>query len=325
LFAAAWLTIGAVGCTATTTCDADDACPSDAVCLKGACALVVERAADDPRPQRAEGASAAADEPAAEPTSDAPPAPPPADAEPGSHCTLDDGVIDDEELPTPIDLATSWIESGRDGPVVVDLVGALAEDGVRVWDLSAEHGGDVAVEASLTSTDDAWFANGFSGASWSAPFEPGGALAGVYRRTAEGVLLLGYASVDDEGTLVHYDPPVRVTSLPLVEGLAESQTTDAAGSFDGNPWFYSQDRWDTLVDGRGRLRTPAGTFDVLRLRTVFSSEVPLAVPPFRLEASSVRYTFLAPCLGPVAVVDDVTEGDDGATSAGSVLRLGLLP
>jgi hypothetical protein len=316
----------APGCT-PETCELDADCAAGARCVVGTCAA--EQAVPPESAPPDDDETSWPEPPAAaslDDVPDAPPAEPPVGEEPAAPdpaCALGDEGIHAAQLPTPLGQVASWIQAGSGGVVSVDLDGEPADDGVLVWDLSAEHDDDLAVDVALTPLAGTWFADAFEGASYASPFTPDDpALLGVYRRAPDGLYLLGYASAAPDVTLVRYHEPTRVLALPLLLGLAESQATTATGTYAGNPWFTSEDSFVTLVDAQGRVRTPAGTFEVLRLRTAFESRVAVPYPPFVLVTASVRYTFVAPCLGPVAVV---TRADDDAEGADSLARLGLLP
>ena len=316
-------------------CTAADECAADEVCRSGQCEAaddVADAGADvgdggvepDVTPMdggSVDGGGTVVDDGGTTPTPD----PEPTDGGSSDRCIPNhDGVITAQELPVALGFAARYIATGsEEEPVDVDLVGEVIDD-VRTWRLDGTLAGDTPVSLGPVTLPDMWFGDDFAEGDYAAPLDAQQTAWGVFKREGNALLLLGVASDVEEDTLLIYDPPVTTAQFPLQDGDTFSSTTSVSGTFEGNPFYLSTDTWTVTVDGRGNLLTPAGTYDVLRVRTVLELSIPIAVFPFSLDYRYVRYAFLTECLGQAAYVAS-TEDEEQLefTSATEVRRLGL--
>jgi hypothetical protein len=199
----------------------------------------------------------------------------------------------------------------------VDTAGQSQPDGSRVWDLSGALPGDHSVIAELQSPIGTWYAPEFPEATYVSKLRDGENLLGVFQVTDQALLLLGVVSPDDgiTKTELHYDPPVTVLSFPFQEGNSWSTDSTVSGLALGVYTIYSED-YDNQVDAYGRLETPYGSFEVLRVRVVLTRTVGIAVTRIR------TFSFAAECFGTVANIhSNENESEEEFTEAAEVWRL----
>lgn len=342
------LAVASAGCSvAQPECRADDECDGLARCFEGRCevdgavdldggALDGHDAASGGRDDAGSPADASAPgEDAATPgdagspvdasSADAGEAPP-ADAGPGGLCTpVHDGVLTSAELPVVIGVGIRYLSAGsEDSPVPVDLAGTAGNDGVTEWHFESALPGDEQLVMEALPPEGHWFSDEFEQVTYVAALDRDAQTLGAFRRTDDAVLLLGVASADEGYTLLRYDPPVTVLSLPMAAGDEFEVETEVSGTFEGNPYYLATDTYETVVDGAGRVVTNAGAFDVLRVRVHQTVRIPILVYPFELVYESWRYTFLTPCLGQVAYVASVLDETEAEfTEAAEVRRVGI--
>jgi hypothetical protein len=287
-----------LGCAGSLPCEGTHQCPAQSVCQTGLCVSV-----EDPnRPPHQSPASGDSEIPeATEDPEGADPGQDPDPLGPSSCGDLGDGVLSRNEIPDGSGQSFPWTVRAS-GSEAVNLVGNATVDGPVQWDLSGDENDSESSLWPLEVVNDQWFAPSFPAASHAAPLEDGSDLLGVYQEDTNALRLLGLASPTENLTLVVYDPPVEVVVYPLSVGFSRTQTVSGYGTWYGNAAFSTELTWEMHVDAQGSVITPAGIFDVLRMRTVYTNTVPLAWPPYEVVTRRIRYTHLAPCLGPVAVV-----------------------
>lgn len=245
---------------------------------------------------------------------------------PGQVCPHNqDFTLTSEELPLAIGVVSRFVAASPDGGVDVDLAGTVV-DGGRVWRFDAPLRGDHQLEVAAQPIANQWYASRFPDGGYVVPIDGEARHVGVFRRTANAILLVGAASTHPDDTLLDYDPPITVTPLPVSLGDVFSSTTHNSGTFEGTSFYSSNDTYETTVDAAGAVVTPAGWFPALRMRTVQTVKVPMLVWPFELDYRYVRYSFMTPCYGQVVSVASF-EGEEQTlfTKAADVRRLGLLP
>lgn len=318
--------VGAAGCTtrATSECVADDGCSNGTRCRDGVC-VATGTGVDggggrtDGGPGVDDGGPVAGDGGTAD-------AAPHNNGDAGLSCVgADDGVLTAVELPLSLGVPLRMVASGSvDGGVAVNLAGTIAGDGVLVWDFSGALPGDESVTITAEPLAGKWFETEFADGGYVAPLDGTGDNLGIYQRSETQVVLLGVASRTPDDTLLKHDPPVTVLRLPITLGQSFSTVTQTRGTLQGNAFYSSTDTYDFLVDGRGRVKTPAGEFSTLRVRTEQTVVVPILIFPFTATYHWWRYTFLSSCYSTVAAVGSL-QGEDQPefTRASEVRRLGL--
>lgn len=220
------------------------------------------------------------------------------DGERGTSCTPDgDGSITREEVPLRAGLRAVF-EVAND--VEVDTTGRQ-EDGERTWDYAKEYPGDHAEVIELQSMEGKWFRSDFPDADYAMKLAGDSDELGVFKTTREALLMVGVVSPEDDGTTtnVEFDPPVPILDFPLEEGKIWQHEADASGTHaTWGPVTYSE-TYTMEVDSAGTLKTPYGSFEVLRVYTSLDRESTYSGFPL----GSVRtFAFVAECFGTVATI-----------------------
>jgi hypothetical protein len=231
-------------------------------------------------------------------------------------CTPDhDGVITREEVPLMAGLRTTF-KVARD--VEVDTTGTVREDGTRRWDLTGPYPGDHSVLVEARHVDDTWYAEEFPNASYSSRLSEREDLLGVFQLTGERLKLLGVVSPEDDGfdyTRLTYDPPVDALQFPLEQGKEWATESTVSGTFRGVTSAFTEE-YQYEVDARGELKTPFGTFPVLRVQVTLERTVGLSVTTVQ------QFQFVTECFGTVAtIVSEDNESEKEFTEASEVRRL----
>jgi hypothetical protein len=202
--------------------------------------------------------------------------------------------------------------------VTVDTHGTEQGDGSRMWDLSRSLPGDESVLIELQSLDGKWFKPEYPAANYTSKLAASEDELGVFSTGPEGLYLNGVVS-SDEGTYateLHYDPPASVLEFPIEQGSTWSSTSSVTGRFKGNPWTSVDEEYQAQVDASGTLKTPFGTFDVLRVRTDLTRTVGFST------TTQITYSFVSECFGTVATIRSKDDEDDAEfTQAATVRRL----
>jgi hypothetical protein len=147
---------------------------------------------------------------------------------------------------------------------------------------------------------------------------------GVFRRTPYALLLHAVASDEVDSTFIAYAPPIRALVYPLADGGSFSSTSTGSGTFQGNPFYCSTDRYESTVSGRGVVRTAAGDFPALRVLTRQTVVVDNCFGVPLLTVEHRQAVFVSACTGVVASVTSAEGAPDFAfTSAQRVRRVGL--
>jgi hypothetical protein len=207
-------------------------------------------------------------------------------------CGDGDGRIDAEELPLPVgeslELRVAFDEA-------VDSRGAERADGTRLWDFEGPYASDTDRTFVRRGLDGAWYAERFSGATYTLPLSAEDDLRGVFEVTRAEVRLVGIVSPDDglSRTELEYDPPVPVWRFPLEVGASWEQTSTVSGVASGVTSVYTE-TWRVGVDARGAVGTPAGVREVLRVNTRITRTVGALVTVLR------RHAYVEECAGTVA-------------------------
>ena len=146
----------------------------------------------------------------------------------------------------------------------------------------------------------AWWAPSFASASFAVRISDTQTLLGVFQAGAP-LLLLGVVSPDAgiTQTELTYKQPIATVSPPLSMGTAWTSTSSVNGTAEGVVSTYTE-AYANEVDAYGKLKTPFGTFDVLRVRTTLTRTVGA------VQTVTRSFSFLAECFGAVASVTSQT-------------------
>ncbi len=217
-----------------------------------------------------------------------------------------DGMIAQSELP---------LVAGKMATFRTTTTGAFATagtangDGTRSWDLSAMMSGDADAPLTLQSPTGAWWAADFADATYAVTLAAGSDLLGVFHVDATSVTLLGVVSpaAGTSKTELTYTPPAKVLALPLSATSSWTSTSAVAGYASGGYSLYWYDeKYTSRVDQLGTMKTPYGTFPVMRVATQLARTVNTVAA-----LSKRQYGWFAECFGGVATV--VSKDNEAAT------------
>lgn len=234
-----------------------------------------------------------------------------------------DGRIDSEELQAAIGVPASYLVSPAGKERDVDLVGTSDETGAPIWDFSQDFADDKLAVIEATTVKDKWYSESFPEGQFAAPADAAGTIHGVYRHTADALLLLGLASKDEAPkggkTLLVYDSPVALYRFPLRPGdkwVTQAEVTN--GTAFGLP-YAGTDTYEVEVGATGTLELFDYIFEqVHRVKLHVVQDFAVG------ESVSTRQSqFLFECFGEVArATSKGGETKDDFTKAAEVRRLG---
>lgn len=208
-----------------------------------------------------------------------------------------DGTITRAEVPIAAGLhATYRIGTNED----IATAGTTRPDGKRDWDFTAPLASDVSVLVETQPLAGKWYASKFAGASYATKLQEGSDLIGVFETSPGAVLLRGVVSPTEgvKKTELTNTPPVSVLAFPLKMGSKWNTDTAVSGTAQGLALFgtYSE-KYTSEVDAAGDLKTPLGTFQVLRVRSQLTRQIGILTP------TTLRtFAFVTECYGTIATV-----------------------
>ncbi|MGC4117338.1 MAG: hypothetical protein QM765_22815 [Myxococcales bacterium] len=265
------------------------------------------------------------------------------DAGPIQTCSANhDGVITKDELPVVLGAKATFVVAQN---VPVDTVGVQQANGTVVWDLSGALSGDTKVEFSPTSLAGAWFESVFPGAQFSLRMAGSADTLGVLQATSDGLLLHGMVSPteSDGATKVQYlkddyseDPaPVTTVAYPVQTGKTWTSAGILEGDYGGatyhcDPTLVSctpypncciRHVYESTADKAGKVITPLGTFDVVRIKNTIKFQT-LTFGVWYGFRTVRSFVFVSECYGTVAsMVAKDDESEEEFTTAAEVRRL----
>ena len=235
-----------------------------------------------------------------------------------------DGRIDVNELQAALGIPVRFLASPAGAGRPVNIPGTTNGAGQRVWDLSNDYADDRVATLEASAVTGRWFASSFPTGQFVSPLDLGGTVLGVYTNDGSNLLLLGYASRDENPsigkTLVVYGQPVAIFRFPLEAGKQWVSVGSVSNAIVRGLPFAGRDTYQVRVDAAGRLELPDVTFtQTLRVRTTATIEP--AVGP-AIVRRQVGWVF--ECYGEVAraTAPDNEMNDDFTTTA-ELRRLGL--
>lgn len=225
-----------------------------------------------------------------------------------------DGTITASEAPLQPGLHAKYRYASN---VTFSTAGQTQGDGSRIWDMTGALSGDQDVVIDTTSLSNAWYASSFATASYTTLLTPTSNLLGVFRFGGNELALQGVVSPSQQGqyTNVNYNPEAIAIQFPLAMNATWSSNSTVQGTAGGIPVYYYEN-YQSKVDAHGKVKTPFGTFDVLRIATVLTRTVGATVTITR------TYGFFAECATQVATIASQAD-EPGAefTNAALVERL----
>jgi hypothetical protein len=232
-----------------------------------------------------------------------------------------DGTITREEVPIAAGLhATYKIGSNEDLPAGY-VTGVVGAGGKRTWDFSAPLASDVGVLVETQSLKGKYYETTYPNATYATKLSNSSDLLGVFETSPGALLLRGVVSPamggtnGSNGTQLTYTPGVSILAFPLIINGMWSTDSAATGTAAGFPLTLAaktQEKYDSKVDAAGTLKTPLGTFDVLRVQVLLTRTV--GTPGITLTTvTTVRtFAFVTECYGTIATVtskDNETEAE----------------
>jgi hypothetical protein len=225
-----------------------------------------------------------------------------------------DGTITASEAPLQPGLHAKYRYASN---VTFSTAGQTQGDGSRIWDMTGALSGDQDIVIDTTSLSNTWYASSFATASYTTLLSPTANLLGVFRFGGNELALEGVVSPSQQGqfTNVNYNPEAIAIQFPLAMNATWSSTSTIQGTASGVPVYYYEN-YQSKVDAHGKVKTPFGTFDVLRIATVLTRTVGPTVTITR------TYGFFAECATQVAtIVSQADEPSAEFTNAALVERL----
>jgi len=228
-----------------------------------------------------------------------------------------DGVIVREEVPIAAGLHAKFrVAKDED----ISTAGTPAAGGKRVWDFTGALASDVNVLVETLPLTGKWYAGKFPGASYATKLQEGSNLLGVFETSPGALLLRGVVSPDDDlyKTELTNTPAVQALKFPVQLGAEWTTTTDVSGVAQGVTLFGTyREVYESKVDAAGQLKTPLGTFDVLRVRTKLVRTVGILAP-----VTIRSFAFVTECYGTIATVTSAQgEANEEFTRAAEMRRI----
>ena len=219
-----------------------------------------------------------------------------------------DGTITTAEVPIAAGLHATY-KIGTNENVLTAGVTTGDAGGKRTWDFSAALDSDQTVIVETQALTGKWYESKYPGATYASKLSVSTDLLGIFETSPGALLLRGVVSPTEapKKTELTNTPAVAVLKFPLTKGA--KWTTDAAvgGTAQGVALFGTYtEKYSSEVDAEGTLKTPLGTFDVLRVKVVLVRTIGI------LPSTTIRtFAFVTECYGTVATVtskkDDANE------------------
>jgi hypothetical protein len=270
-------------------CTSDDQCPSHFCMIDGVCGPSVT---DAPR------------SPIDAPTGDG-----------AALCTpTHDGTITAAELPLIAGRMANYLIATN---ATWDTTGS-GSGSDRSWDLTGQLANDTTTQVALGSPTGTSWQSKFPSATYWVQLTVTSDLEGIFEVGSAGVSLLGVVSPssDTAQTELTYDPPATIIAAPFMFGSTWSSTSTVSGYAEGVLTTY-QEQYASTVDAGGTMKTPYGSFPVLRVATELtrtSGGVPLL--------TQRTLAWFAECFGAVAqATSQADESGDEFDSESEVRRL----
>jgi hypothetical protein len=225
-----------------------------------------------------------------------------------------DGTITASEAPLQPGLHAKYRYASN---VTFSTAGQTQGDGSRIWDMTGALSGDQDVVIDTTSLSNTWYASSFATASYTTLLTPTANLLGVFRFGGGELAIQGVVSPSQQGQLtnVNYNPEAIAIQFPLAMNATWSSNSTVQGTASGIAVYYFES-YQSKVDAHGKLKTPFGTFDVLRIATVLTRTVGPTITITR------TYGFFAECATQVAtIVSQADEPSAEFTNSSLVERL----
>ena len=217
----------------------------------------------------------------------------------GSGCVPNgDGTITRAEVPMMSGLHASFVIAEN---VTMTTAGTSQPDGSVDWDFSGALSGDHTVVITTDAPQGQWFSAQYAQATYTSKLSDTQTFLGVYQATQAALVLQGVVNPTNASpqTELSYAPSAEILAVPLQMGTTWTSTSQVTGKADGVASIYTE-KYDSVVDARGTLKVPYGTFEVLRVQTTLTQTVGAVIN------TTQSMAFIAECFGPVAKLTSKT-------------------
>jgi hypothetical protein len=138
----------------------------------------------------------------------------------------------------------------------------------RSWDLTGQLANDTTTAVVLGSPSGTAWQSTFPTATYWLQLTVSSDLEGIFAFDSTSLTLVGVVSpsTDTAKTQLSYDPPATILSLPFMYGSTWTSTSTVSGYAEGVVATY-QEEYQSTVDAGGTMKTPYGSFPVLRVST----------------------------------------------------------
>jgi hypothetical protein len=211
-----------------------------------------------------------------------------------------DGTITRDEVPMLAGLHANFEFAEN---VTVNSAGVMNANGSYAWDLTGPFQPSATKPSTadhtvLVTTNDPtaqWFSSAFPGATYTTKLSDTATLLGIFQGTSSALQLLGVASPTSGNgqTELTYKTPIAVLALPMMLGSTWTTNSVVTGTAEGLVSDYTEE-YVNKVDAQGTLKTPYGTFNVLRVQTTLTRNDLGIVQVIR------SFSFVAECFGSIA-------------------------
>lgn len=228
-----------------------------------------------------------------------------------------DGVITRAEVPLQAGLRATYRVATS--PNEVPTTAGLVIDGgaKRSWDFAGSYVSDQSVLVETLPLTGKWYAPTFGNATYATRLSQATDLLGVFEVSQGGITLRGVVSPQggDKRTELTYTPAPAVLAFPLQVGSKWKTKADISGkaplSQGGTAYDVPggvSEEYDAEADAEGELKTPFGTFQVIRVKTTLTRKVPSAFWPFSTSTTIRQFAWVTECFGTVATA--VSKSDE---------------
>lgn len=228
-----------------------------------------------------------------------------------------DGIITREENPIAAGLRANYRVAQNES---VSTAGTPDLDGKRIWDFSTALASDTTVIVETQPLDGKWYAADYPSATYVAKLSQNEDALGVFEATPAALLLLGVVSSADglTKTILEHDPKVSTLTYPLKLDAAWTTSANVTGYYKGILYSFTNytEKYESSVDAAGTLKTPLGSFEVLRVNTLLTRSINFF--PTKIRTMS----FVTECYGTIATV--VSKDNDSTvefTNAAEIRRI----
>jgi hypothetical protein len=235
-----------------------------------------------------------------------------------TSCAFSGGQITRADVPIRAGLRANFRRAQN---VNIDTVGTIDGAGKRMWDFSAMLTGDQTTVIETLSPAGTWYAAKFPAATYASKLGSATELLGVFEAGPGALTLLGVVSPTDallSKTELTYSPAAEILNFPLEKGKKWTNTSNITGTFQGVAGYFYTERYESEVDAEGTLKTPLGSFGVVRVNTKLTKTLGVIATVTRSHA------FVTKCFGTIATVRSRdNETDVEFAQASEISRISL--